>query len=395
MIKNEEDLIKMIFQGLDLLENSEFKGFQNRNIGLITNYSFVNNKMEDGIEIMLKKNINIEKIFTPEHGLYGLPDGQEYEDQIHPYYNIPIISLYGDYKKPTSKMLENIDTLVYDIQDVGLRFYTFIYTLANSMISAAENNIKFVVLDRINPLGRTVFGPRIKNEYSSFVGGYKLPLRYGLTSGELARYYKKYLNLDIDLEIVGLKGWNGETFDKTQLKWNIPSPALPTFDCTLSYSGMCLIEGTNISEGRGSPKPFCFIGAPWVDENKLYLLLKEKFPNLIFRKRNFIPNLSKYKNELCRGIEFFPELKDNFIIIAVEVIRYFIQHQKFEFRKYIDRENLQQKYHIENLLGESKKLFFENDDEYLTYWNESAEEFIEFCGDILLYGGLKKWEKKI
>jgi len=383
----------MILQGLDIMEKDGFTKLKNKKVGLVINYSFVNKNMEDGIEIMLKNGVNIRKIFTPEHGLYGLADGVEYPDQIHPVYNIPVISLYGNHKKPTQEMLEDIDILVYDIQDVGLRFYTFIYTLANTMISAQENNKKIIILDRINPLGRMVFGSRIKKEYSTFVGGYELPLRYGLTPGELAKYYKKYLNLDLDLEIILIEEWKGESFENTKLKWNIPSPALPTFDCTLAYSGTCLIEGTNLSEGRGSPKPFCFIGAPWIDENILYKFIKEKFTNLILRKRYFIPNSSKYQGELCKGLEFFPEIKDNFTIVAVEIIRHLIQQrEEFEFRKYIDRESQTQREHIENLLGEDKKIFFEDNDAYLSEWYKSSQEFVDFCEDILLYGGLRLWK---
>lgn len=382
----------MLFQGIDILEKNHFNDLHNKKIALITNYSFVNKNMNDGIELMFKNNVNIVKIFTPEHGLYGLPDGQEYGDQIHPIYKIPVISLYGKNKKPTSEQLKDVDALVYDIQDVGLRFYTFIYTLAYSLIAANENSKKFIVLDRVNPLGRVVFGPRIKREFFTFVGNYELPLRYGLTPGELARYFQKYLKLDVDLEVVQIEGWNGDTFDKLELKWNIPSPALPTFESTLAYSGMCLIEGSNISEGRGTPKPFCFIGAPWINENELYDFLRKKFPNLILRKRNFIPNFSKFQGELCNGVEFFSETKDNFVIIAVEMIRYLVQKEDFEFRKYIDRENNLQRDHIENLLGVEKNIFFENNLSYLDDWNKSAQEFIGFCDDILLYGGINLWK---
>jgi len=384
-------IIIMIFQGIDVIENNSFNKLQNKKIALITNYSFVNKKMDDGIDLMFKNQVNVVKIFTPEHGLYGLPDGEEFDDQIHPIYKIPIISLYGKNKKPTAEQLKDIDVLVYDIQDVGLRFYTFIYTLAYSLIAASENYKKFIVLDRINPLGRVVFGPRIKKEFSTFVGNYELPLRYGLTPGELARYYKKYLKLDVDLEVVNIEGWKGETFDKLKLKWNIPSPALPTFESTLAYTGMCLIEGTNISEGRGTPKPFCFIGAPWVNENELYDFLCKKFSDLILRKRHFIPNFSKFQGQLCNGIEFFSETKDNFVIVAIEMIRYLAQKEDFEFRKYLDRENHLQRDHIENLLGVEKKVFFENDLSYLEDWNNSAQEFINFCDDILLYGGINLW----
>ena len=160
--------------------------------------------MRLGIDLMLRSGVKIVKIFMPEHGFYQFPDAQEFEESIHPVYNIPLISLFGKRKKPTPEDLKNLDLLIYDIQDVGLRYYTFIYTLVYCMKAASENEIEFLILDRVNPLGGYVFDPRMPEEMSSFVGGYALPLRYGLTPGELGLYFKK-------TEEVGFRSENRET----------------------------------------------------------------------------------------------------------------------------------------------------------------------------------------
>lgn len=356
----------MIKQGIDVLKENNYKDLKNKKIGLITNFSFVDNNMNPMLDDFIK-NLDVVKIFTPEHGLYGLPDGKEYSDEIHPIYKIPIISLYGKNKKPSNDMLKDIDVLVYDIQDVGLRFYTYIYTLAYTLEAASENNKKYYVLDRINPLGRKVYGNRIKTD--SFVGGYKLPIRYGLTVGELAKYFKKLMNLNIELEIIKNEGYKGQSFESLDLNWNVPSPNLPTFESTIAYSGNCFFEGTNLSEGRGTTKPFTYIGAPWLNLEKVSGLLKNKFSDLKFRTREFIPLFSKHKDKQCHGIEFFPKVEDNFIKISIEIMKYLSEDQNFEYNK-----------RIKDLVGV-------NDISKIDYneFKNDAQDFINFCEDILIY----------
>ncbi|ACR80670.1 MULTISPECIES: DUF1343 domain-containing protein [Kosmotoga] len=366
----------MILQGIDVLEKNEFRPLRRRKVGLITNYSFVTKDMRQGLDVLIQNNINVVKIFTPEHGLYGLPDGETFNDTLHPKYKIPVISLYGKKKKPESNDLEDIDILVYDIQDVGLRYYTFIYTLAYTLEAASENGIDYLVLDRINPLGRKVYGPRIPDKLSSFVGDYLLPTRYGLTPGELAQYFLRLKKLDLELKVIPLEGWGGEGFNQTDLLWNVPSPALPTYEATLCYAGICFLEATNVSEGRGTPKPFQYIGAPWVDNDELYEFLKDMFPNLILRKREFIPRFGKYAQQLCFGVEFFPKFEDNFFEVSISLLHYLSKYPEMKIDK-----------HISRLMGDELALEIATGKTDVNVWRKSAEEFIDTVSDLLIYGG--------
>lgn len=379
----------MALYGLDVLKENDFDVLRGRRVGLITNYSGISSDLKPNIELMLNAGIKIVKIFTPEHGFFGAADGLEIKDTIHPKYGIMMVSLYGDKKAPTEEDLEGIDVLVYDIQDVGLRFYTFIYTLAYSLESASKYGVSYVVLDRPNPLsGEVIVGPRILDDLNSFVGGYKLPIRYGLTAGELALYYSKLKGLDLDLTVIRMKNWIRDMYyPDTGLLWNVPSPNLPTFSSTLCYAGMCFIEATNISEGRGTTKPFEYIGAPWIDEDIVFEeLKKENIPDVAFRKRYFIPEFSKYKGEVCRGLEFFPlNYKADFIKVALSFIsivaRRFPEH--FTYRKYNevlsinlligDRETEK-----DILDGRSWRLIYER-------WEKDEKEFKEFIEDLRLY----------
>ncbi len=375
--------------GLDILRRNNFEILKGRKIGLITNYSGVSKDLKSNIELMLKEGIKIQKIFTPEHGFFGISDGVHIEDTYHPKYGIKLISLYGKKLKPSEEDLRDIDVLVYDIQDVGLRFYTFIYTLAYTLESASEFHVSYVVLDRPNPLGgEIIIGPRIRENLNSFVGGYFLPVRYGLTPGELALYFKKIKNLDIDLKIIKMENWRRDIlYPDTELLWNVPSPNLPTFSSVVCYAGMCFLEAVNISEGRGTTKPFEYIGAPWLDEDILYNeLLKENFVDIAFRKRYFVPEFSKYKGEVCRGLEFFPLWhKSDFIKVSLSLLKIIFEYfpDKIHFVKYNEVER------IDYLIGdeETKKDIMNGNSwqEIYERWKKEEEEYEESIEDILLY----------
>jgi uncharacterized protein YbbC (DUF1343 family) len=388
-IINEEVIYLSTILGLDVFRRDRFKILKGKKVGLITNYSGVSLDLKSNIELMLKEKINIQKIFTPEHGFFGMSDGLPIENSYHPKYKIKLISLYGKKLKPSYEDLENIDILVYDIQDVGLRYYTFIYTLAYTLESAAKFNIPYIVLDRPNPLGgEIIIGPRIRENLNSFVGGYFLPIRYGLTIGELALYFKKLNRLDLDLRIIKMENWERDMyFPKTGLLWNVPSPNLPTFNSTICYTGICFFEAVNISEGRGTTKPFEYIGAPWIDEDILYEeLLKENFSDIAFRKRYFVPEFSKYKGEVCRGLEFFPlNYKADFIKVALSLLKIIFKcfPDKIEFVKYNEVER------IDFLIGdeETKNDILQNKswDEIYYRWRREEDEFKNFIDDIILY----------
>jgi uncharacterized protein YbbC (DUF1343 family) len=359
--------MKMVRNGIDVLDYQSLKNYR---IGLVSNYSSVNSKGELLTDILLSKGLTLRKLFIPEHGLYLAADGMEISDFFHPKLGIPVISVYGTRDEVSCEMLEDVDLIMYDIQDVGLRYYTFIYALANMMKAAAKCGVKFLILDRFNLLGRKVFGPRMPEGINSIIGGYELPVQYGLTTGELALYYKKYLKLDIDLEIVRCENWNGEAFPETGIFWNVPSPNLPTFSSLLCYAGICFFEATNLSVGRGTTKPFEFLGAPWVDENDMYEYLKHRFPNLFCRKRQFIPQYREYAQNVCNGVEFFPKQDDNFFEIAVALFEYFEKYEEFK----VDYQRLE--------VFTGVREFMKNKEKFLSF---DLCSYLEYVEDLLLY----------
>ncbi len=292
--------------GLDKFISIAKKIYRTKRIALLTNATGVDSRLRRNIDVFIQKGIKVEKIFVPEHGLEtSLPDGAPVPD--HRYYGIPVFSLFGKRTGPTEEMLANVDLFVYDIQDVGLRFYTYIYALAASIKQCGNQGIKIVILDRPNPLSWRIAGPIVKKEYESPVGGYGLALRYGLTAGELARYFAGVLKWDVDLEVIAMEGYDPRSYyDETGHLWNIPSPNLPSLEHTILYSGLCLLEGVNVSVGRGTVHPFKYIGAPWINV-KLFCRELQRInpPGLAFRERVFIPLTSKFQNQVCRGLEFF------------------------------------------------------------------------------------------
>jgi uncharacterized protein YbbC (DUF1343 family) len=372
--------------GIDLYE--EFYRFKGKTVGLITNYSGVDSQLTDNIQVLLNHGVSIKVIFSPEHGIYGVADGQSVSDSVHPEYGIPIKSLYGEKKKPSQEDLEHLDCLVYDIQDVGLRYYTFIYTLAYCMEVAAKKGLQFYVLDRPNPLGSSVKGSRIEKKYSSFVGDYALPIRYGMTPGELAYYFKKEFNMDCELEVIKMKNYNKDMyFPDTGLLWNVPSPAIPTFESTVCYCGGCFIEATNISEGRGSPKPFQMYGAPWLDMKRMYSWLKEKdFNDFKYRKRAFVPFSSKHENKVCFGIEFFPTSnKADFLPLIIHFMKGLLENhpEDITFNQYADVSRL------ESLSGDDRvRDCIEGRmdlSELMAEWHKEEAAFEALIEDIRLY----------
>jgi uncharacterized protein YbbC (DUF1343 family) len=238
-----------------------------------------------------------------------------------------VYSLYGKVRKPQPEMLKEIDTLVFDLPDVGARYYTFIWTLGLCMQACVEQQKRIVILDRPNPInGVKVEGPVIDPEFSSFVGMYPIAVRHGMTVGELALLFNDEFGIKCQLEVVKMEGWRRDMwFDDTRLPWVIPSPNMPTLDTATVYPGMCLLEGTNLSEGRGTTRPFEIFGAPWLDP----YLLKEKleredFSGIFFRSLCFVPTFNKWKDELCRGIQIHVTDRAYFLPfeIALAIVKY-------------------------------------------------------------------------
>ena len=280
--------------------------FEGKRIGLITNHTGFNKQFESTIDI-LYKNTNLVALYAPEHGIRGdIQAGETVSTYIDKKTNLPVYSLYGKNKKPSYEMLKDIDLLVYDIQDVGVRFYTYIYTLAYAMESCAEYNKEIIVLDRPNPLdGLDVEGNLLNLEFASFVGLYPIPQRYGLTVGEIAHLFNKEFHIECNLRIIPLKNWKRHMFyHDTELPWIAPSPNLPSLSSAIVYPGTCMLSGTNISEGRGTTQPFELVGAPWIDEYALSKKMNElSLSGVYFRPAYFIPTFYKYKDEICKGVQ--------------------------------------------------------------------------------------------
>jgi uncharacterized protein YbbC (DUF1343 family) len=292
--------------GIDNLEK-DFSILANKKVGLITNATGVDSSFSSTIDI-LNANAKLTALFAPEHGIRGAASaGDAVGGETDAKTGLPVYSLYGETRKPTDEMLSDVDVLVYDIQDVGCRFYTYISTMQYAMQAAAEKNIPFIVLDRPNPLnGNTVQGDILEDGFESFVGITHIPQRYGLTSGELAQYMNTEDKIGCDLTVIKMNNWKRDMYyeDTGLTCWVLPSPNMPTVDTAEVYPGTCIFEGTNVSEGRGTTKPFEIIGAPWIDAQALADKMNSLGLNGVhFRATSFTPSASKFSGESCNGVE--------------------------------------------------------------------------------------------
>ncbi|MDH5500418.1 MAG: DUF1343 domain-containing protein [Gammaproteobacteria bacterium] len=297
-----------VLTGVDVLERDGFRQLAGARVGLITNHTGQSRDGRSTIRLLHEAAaVELVRIFSPEHSLSGNLDIPVIGDDVEVSTGIPVISLYGEVRRPAPAMLAGIDTLVFDIQDIGTRFYTYISTLGNAMIAAAENDVRFVVLDRPNPInGIDVAGPVLDDGLQSFVGFHTIAIRHGMTVGELARLFKDELGLDLDLQVVRLEGWHrSDYFDDTGLPWVNPSPNMRSLTEALLYPGIGLLETTNVSVGRGTSTPFELIGAPWLDGESLAKTLDAlQLPGIDFTATEFTPDASTFAGELCAGVRF-------------------------------------------------------------------------------------------
>ena len=305
-----------VILGLDVLFDEKINLIKNKNIALVTNQSGVDKEGRSNyFKFIEHEDVNLKVIFSPEHGLFGEAAAGEKLDYDELDDMPQVISLYGNKKRPSKNDLKDIDIIIYDVQDVGARFYTFITTLGYVMEVASQAKIKIIVLDRPNPIkGNLVEGPLLNMDYQSFVGNYPIPIRYGLSIGELAKMMvgEKWIKGAPKLSVIKMKNWNrNQWYDETGLAWIKPSPNIPDLNTALIYPGMCLLEATNINEGRGTDKPFKRFGAPWIDNAKLSNRLNElKMPGVEFKPVTYIPTdidgmaiNPTFKNKICKGIE--------------------------------------------------------------------------------------------
>ncbi len=295
--------VPAVRSGADRLLEPPYRDWiRGQRLGIVTNHTGIRRDFEPLFRRLEREpEMQVTALFAPEHGFAGQAQaGDEVES------TRSVFSLYGAQRAPTPEMLEQVDLLIYDIQDVGTRFYTYISTLYECLRAAAQAGVPVLVLDRPNPLGGVrVEGPVLEPGMESFVGIFRLPIRYGLTVGELAELFDREAQLGADLRVVPLQGWSRDRwFDQTGLPWLAPSPNMPTLETAVVYPGFCLIEGTNLSEGRGTTRPFQLVGAPWLEAEALAGRLNGLgLAGVHFRPQPFTPTFSKYAGEDCRGVQ--------------------------------------------------------------------------------------------
>lgn len=280
---------------------------QGRKLGLLANPSSVTRSLASIATRMFKHpQLHLTALYGPEHGVRGNAQAGDHVDAaVDPATGLPVFSLYGDTRIPTAAMLDPIEVMAIDLQDIGVRYATYLSTVAHVLDACAVNHVDVVVLDRPNPLGgATVAGNRLDPTFGSFVGCQAMPIRHGLTIGEFARLYARNRGLP-DPDVIRMDGWSRDFwFDQCELPWILPSPNLPTLDSVTVYPATCLIEGTNLSEGRGTTRPFEFVGAPWINADRFAKELRDlALEGVLFRPAWFQPTFSKHAGSLCGGVQ--------------------------------------------------------------------------------------------
>ena len=295
--------------GLENLINKPPTWISNRRIGILCNPASTDRQLVHSRQLVDQAfPKQLKALYSPQHGFFAEKQDNmiESEDMIDPLLQIPVFSLYGQTRIPEARMFEPIDVLLVDLQDVGTRVYTFIYTLSYCLEAARNYNIKVVILDRPNPInGITVEGNCLATDCASFVGRYPIPMRHALTVGEIGTLFNEYFEIGCDLAVIRMSGWKRTMlFEDTGLPWVPPSPNLPTPMSTLVYPGQVLWEGTNLSEGRGTTQPFELVGAPFLDAHKiLFTLEKAHIPGVVFRPAVFEPTSNKWQHTACNGFQ--------------------------------------------------------------------------------------------
>lgn len=360
--------------GADIIARDSFDFFGK--CGLITNHTGVTRSLTSTADL-LYRICNLTALFAPEHGVRG--DKQAGENVS--YYTddktgLPVYSLFGDNTLEVEKMLVSLDTVIFDIQDVGARFYTYQYTMTDAMKKCADNKVKFVVLDRPNPIGGLkTQGTVLDRQFASFVGRFPTPTRPALTIGEFALMMNECENIGCDLTVVPMEGWKRNMYyDDTDLVFIQPSPNIPTVDTAFSYIGTCIFENTNISEGRGTTKPFEMIGAPWLDSRAVIEKVGQQ-SGVLLRECSFTPTFSDYKNTFCHGIQLHITDRDAYSPFETG-IRLFDAIRK-------THKELETQYDITNLLGTDEifddsfdvDLFLKKHAQKTAEWQENSKKY--------------------
>ena len=334
--------VELPIDHLDELWPEKFRGAR---IAALLHPASVSSKLQHASRVLETYNgdlFRLSAFFGPQHGFLGQTqdDMVEWKSYEHPRLRIPVYSLYGEHREPTTEMLQDIDVLLVDLQDLGARYYTFIWTMYLCMRACEQNGVAVIVLDRPNPInGVTTEGPSLDADYKSFVGLHTVPVRHGKTIGELAQQFRDEAFPKCRLTILPMKNWKREMwFDQTGLPWVMPSPNMPTLDTATVYPGLCLLEGTNISEGRGTTRPFEIFGAPFIDPERLCSELNNlKLGGVFFRQNYFQPTFHKFAGELCGGAQLHVIDRETFqpFVTGVQIIKLIrkIYHEQFQWKQ--------------------------------------------------------------
>ena len=380
-----------MLNGVDVLLENPRKYFGNNQIGLITNPTGITTSLESTLDAFHRHDkIKLKTVFGPEHGARGdIQDTLEVSNHIDPHTGLTVYSLYGEHLAPSEEMLDGIDMLVFDIQDCGARFYTYVSTLTYCMEAAKKQGVSLVVLDRPNPInGESIEGNILEQGFESFIGLHPIPIRHGMTIGE----FSSFLNSTIkcDLSVIPMEGWyRDQWFDETGLPWVQPSPNLPSLEAATVFPGTCFFEGVNVSEGRGTTRPFEYLGAPWVDGKRWADSMNTLgLSGVGFRSCYFTPTFWRFKGERCSGVQV--HVTDRNVFMPVETGLHLLStlmelHPRFQFND----PSYDSKHHFDLLAGTDKlRIQLENGDpveNILASWKEAKNMYLKEREKHLLY----------
>lgn len=389
---------KAVKLGLEKILDEQVNLLKGLRVGLVCNPASVNHQFQHAADLFYNnEHINLTTLFGPQHGIRGDVQDNMIETShiVDSQIEIPIYSLYSETRQPTSEMLSGLDALVFDLQDVGCRVYTFIYTMANCMRACAKYGKKMFVLDRPNPInGIDVEGNLLELGHESFVGMYPIPMRHGLTVGELAKFFNTDFELHCDLEVITMDNWSRENFyDETDAPWVMPSPNMPTVDTSVVFPATVYLEGTQISEGRGTTRPFETIGASYINALEYAdALTSLELSGVIFRPINFLPTFQKFANENCSGVFLHITDRKAFepVITGLAIIKTIFDLYSNDFKwKNPPYEYVYDRNPFDVIAGTTKiREFFEQGKaikEIKDFWQTDVEQFYKTREKYLLY----------
>jgi uncharacterized protein YbbC (DUF1343 family) len=332
--------VRKVGLGIEKLCREQADLIKGRRVGLVCNQASVDHELRHSADILKSvEGVQLTALFGPQHGIRGdVQDNMIETPHTHDVETgLPVYSLYSETREPTEEMLRDVDVLVCDLQDVGCRIYTFVYTIANCMRVAGRLGKSVIVCDRPNPIGGVaVEGNLLEPGFESFVGQFQLPTRHGMTAGELSKMFKEHWGVSCDLEVITMDGWSRELwFDETDAQWVLPSPNMPTLDSATIFPGTVHLEGTQVSEGRGTTRPFELVGAPYVEPGVFARRLESiGLPGVRFRPTNFLPTFQKHAGVTCGGVQIhvLDRLELRPVITGLAVVKTFFDLYGEDFR---------------------------------------------------------------